>query len=139
MSTQFASGKRALSICDRCGFTYPLRKLKTEVVKTKPTQMLVCPACWTPDQPQLSLGMFPVFDPQALRNPRPDTNRGTDIYWGWNPVGYSNPLGLIGTVNVLEAITQLGTVGVSYNFDSFELREDGGFELREDGGLELRN
>jgi hypothetical protein len=33
---------------------------------------MVCPACWDPDQPQLQLGMYPVDDPQAVRNPRPD-------------------------------------------------------------------
>jgi hypothetical protein len=33
---------------------------------------MVCKACWDPDQPQLQLGMYPVDDPQALRNPRPD-------------------------------------------------------------------
>ena len=50
-----------------------------------------------PDQPQLSLGLYPVDDPQAIRNPRPDTTYfapGNDgaggsrmIQWGWNPVG----------------------------------------------------
>lgn len=44
-----------------------------EVVKTKNINILVCSDCWDPDQPQLQLGMYPVQDPQAVRNPRPDT------------------------------------------------------------------
>ena len=36
--------------------------------------ILVCPTCWEPDQPQLSLGLYPVNDPQAVRNPRPDVS-----------------------------------------------------------------
>ena len=62
-------------------------------------ELLVCPTCWDPDQPQLMLGTFPVDDPQALRNPRPDTSYyepGNNyaggsrvIQWGWAPVGGS--------------------------------------------------
>ena len=35
---------------------------------------MVCPSCWEPDQPQNQLGMYPVDDPQALRNPRTDNS-----------------------------------------------------------------
>ena len=73
MPSKYASGKRAISECDRCGFRYPLKKLREIVIKTKNVNILVCPTCWEPDQPQLQLGMYPVNDPQALRNPRPDT------------------------------------------------------------------
>lgn len=123
---KFASGKWAISQCDRCGFRYKLKELKQLVIKTKNVNILVCPTCWEPDQPQLQLGMYPVYDPQALRNPRPDTTYiegGLDvdgnpsggsriIQWGWAPVGGSrfNDDGL--TPNNLALQITLGTVAV---------------------------
>jgi hypothetical protein len=71
---KFASGKRAIAECDRCGFRYKLKELKKLVIKTKNINLLVCPTCWEPDQPQLQLGMYPVYDPQALENPRRDNS-----------------------------------------------------------------
>jgi len=139
---RFASGKYAISQCDRCGFRYKLKQLRRLVIKTKNVNILVCPSCWEPDQPQLQLGMYPVDDPQAIRNPRPDTTYyqagltglkeeihgevpsenslayGTPsggsrvIQWGWNPVGLNDPLGLSGLVNVLIAQGTVGTVTV---------------------------
>ena len=73
MGNRFASGKIAIAMCDRCGRQYKLKQLKTEIIKQRKYQLLVCPECWDPDQPQLMLGTFPVDDPQALRNPRRDT------------------------------------------------------------------
>jgi len=127
MPTKFATGKRAIAICDRCGFQYQLKELREITIKTKNVNILVCPECWEPDHPQLQLGMYPVNDPQALRNPRPDTSyfqsglnaNGTpsegsrDIQWGWNPVGLNDPLGLIGLPNNLEATGSVGTVTIS--------------------------
>jgi hypothetical protein len=72
MSNKFASSKRAIAECDICGFRYKLRKLKEKIVKDTPTQIMACPECWNPSHPQLKLGTFPVEDPQAIRNPRPD-------------------------------------------------------------------
>jgi|688.fasta_scaffold428745_2 hypothetical protein len=142
MPNRFASGKWAISQCDRCGFRYKLKQLRRLVIKTKNVNILVCPSCWEPDQPQLQLGMYPVDDPQALRNPRPDTtyfqagltglrietqgevpndnvlDSGTPsggsriIQWGWNPVGLNNPLGLSGLPNTLLGSGQVGTVTV---------------------------
>lgn len=126
MPNRFASGKRAISQCDRCGFRFKLKQLKQLVIKTKNVNILVCPECWEQDHPQLQLGMYPVDDPQALRNPRPDTSylqSGPDsdgfpgegsriIQWGWNPVGLSNPLGLSGLPNTLLAQGEVGTVTV---------------------------
>jgi hypothetical protein len=142
MPNRFASGKYAISQCDRCGFRYKLKQLRRLVIKTKNVNILVCPSCWEPDQPQLQLGMYPVDDPQALRNPRPDTtyfqggltglrietqgevpndnvlDSGTPsggsriIQWGWNPVGLNNPLGLSGLPNTLLAQGDVGTVTV---------------------------
>lgn len=69
---RYASGKKALGICDRCGFQYKLRQLKEEVVAGNLSGLLTCPECWDSDHPQNDLGKYPVHDPQALRNPRPD-------------------------------------------------------------------
>jgi hypothetical protein len=126
MPNNFASGKKAIAECDRCGFRYKLKELKQLVIKTKNVNILVCPTCWEPDQPQLQLGMYPVDDPQALRNPRPDvsyTQSGLNddgnpsggsriIQWGWAPVGGSraNDDGL--TPNNLVLTIELGTVTV---------------------------
>ena len=109
MSNRFASGKNAIAECDRCGFRYKLKELKKLTIKTKQQNIKVCKTCWEQDHPQLQLGMYPVDDPQALREPRPDKSyiqsgytglqltTNTDfgdpgegsrvIQWGWNPVG----------------------------------------------------
>jgi hypothetical protein len=127
MGNRFASGKRAIAECDRCGFRFKLKDLKKLVIKTKLVNIKVCPQCWTPDQPQLQLGMYPVEDPQALREPRKDLSyyqsglnvggypsEGSRIFqWGWNPVGgsrgFDDPL----TPNYLVATTYVGTVTVT--------------------------
>ena len=141
MATQYASGKYAIAECDRCGQRYKLKELKKEIIKTKLYQIKVCPSCWTPDHPQLQLGMYPVEDPQAIRDPRPDTNTwyasgttglqtspttgtGIDqegypgegmltIQWNWNPIGgpSANDDGL--TPNYLSCVSVVGTVTVS--------------------------
>ena len=127
MGNRFASGKNAISECDRCGQSFKLKILKTEIIKTKNYNLLVCPECWDPDHPQLQLGMYPVDDPQALRNPRPDTSYkvsglladgysggGSRIFqWGWNPVGGSSSFDAALTPNNLNLVVQLGTVTVS--------------------------
>jgi hypothetical protein len=141
MPSKYSSGKNAIAQCDRCNFRYPLKQLKRLVIKTKNVNILVCPECWEPDQPQLSLGLYPVNDPQAVRNPRPDSpsyyQSGLDgvqaeagtgvsplktgvpllgsriIQWGYNPVGGSraNDAGL--TPNDLVGIGNVGTVTVT--------------------------
>ena len=140
MGNRFASGKWAIAQCDRCDGRYKLKQLRREIIKTKNYELLVCPECWDPDQPQLQLGMFPVDDPQGLRNPRPDRSYlvsglsglqilnstssdpnaqgtlegGSRIFqWGWAPVGGSraNDAGL--TPNNLNLVVQLGTVTVA--------------------------
>jgi hypothetical protein len=126
MGNRFASGKNAIAECDRCGQRYKLKILRREIIKTKNYDLMVCPECWDPDHPQLQLGMYPVDDPQGLRNPRPDKSyvisgvlsdgylgEGSRIFqWGWNPVGGSraNDDGL--TPNNLALSIQLGTVTV---------------------------
>lgn len=73
MGTKWATGQNAIAECDVCGFQYKLRQLRKLVVKGTVTEIKACPACWVPDQPQLWLGTFPVYDPQAIYDPRPDT------------------------------------------------------------------
>ena len=140
MGNRFSSGKNSIAECDRCGFRFKLTALQKLVVKTKVYDLKVCPQCWDPDQPQLQLGMYPVDDPQGVRDPRPDlsyqvsgrtglqvvlTNSpnvdaqgivggGSRIFeWGWNPVGGSraNDAGL--TPNDLVSVVEVGTVTVS--------------------------
>ena len=127
MGNRFASGKNAISECDRCGQRFKLKVLKTEIIKLKNYNLLVCPECWDPDHPQLQLGMFPVDDPQALRNPRPDrsykvsglladgySGGGSRVFqWGWAPVGGSSSFDAALTPNNLNLVVQLGTVTVS--------------------------
>lgn len=115
MSSKFALGKKAIAECDRCGFQYKLKELKELTIKTKNVNILVCPECWEPDQPQLQLGMYTIEDPQALRNPRPDKNleASRNIQYGFNPVGLNNPLQLSGLQDLLEGSGAVGTVTVT--------------------------
>ena len=101
MGNRFASDRNAISECDRCGFRYKRKELKELIIKTKNVNILVCPECWEPDQPQLLLGMFPVDDPQAIRNPRPDFT-GYPQSRAWIiPVIEVSGTGFIGTVSVV--------------------------------------
>jgi hypothetical protein len=138
--SNFASGKYAIAECDRCGQRYKLTQLKKLTIKTKQVSIKVCPECWEPDQPQLQLGMYPVNDPQAVREPRPDTSYyasgqsgvqtgngnnntvsqsgfpegGSRVYqWGWNPVGGASSFDTVLTPNYLIAVGAVGTVTIS--------------------------
>ena len=141
MPSKYASAKNSIAQCDRCGFRYKLTQLKRLVIKTKNVNILVCPECWEPDQPQLSLGLYPVNDPQAVRNPRPDSpsyyqsglnglqtdeTTGTStsqtgvplmgsriIQWGWQPVGGASYFDAPLTPNDLVGTSVLGDVTIS--------------------------
>ena len=137
MPNKFASGKNAIAQCDRCDFRFKLKDLRTETVKTKPYKIKVCKSCFNPDHPQLQLGLFPVNDPQAVREPRPDLSYevsgtsglqelltdstsilgigypegGSRVFqWSWNPVGGSRNDGL--TPNNLAPEGQVGIVTI---------------------------
>jgi hypothetical protein len=139
MPSNYSSGKFAIAQCDRCNFRFKLSQLKRLVIKTKNVNILVCKDCWEPDQPQLQLGMYPVNDPQAVRDPRPDNSylqsglnglqltettgvnpdstgvplQGSRIIqWGWDPVGLNNPLDLP-IPDFLVATGSVGTVTVT--------------------------
>ena len=140
MPSKYSSGKHSIAECDRCGFRYKLKELRKLTIKTKNVNIKVCNTCWEPDQPQLSLGLYPVNDPQAVREPRPDvsyyqsgytglqltdtpgTSVDSDGYpeggsrvfqWGWQPVGGAsyNDAGL--TPNYLTSKGTVGTVTIS--------------------------
>ena len=119
MAQKFASAKNAIANCDRCGFQYKLKRLKEIFIRAHGTNILVCPTCWEPDQPQNFVGLYPVNDPQAIRNPRPDNSyEQTEnsvgsrvIQWGWYPVGFNDNDGL--TPNDLKATGAIGSVTVS--------------------------
>jgi hypothetical protein len=140
MPNKYSSGKFAIAECDRCGQRYKLKELRKLVVKQQMKNIKVCPECWEPDQPQLSLGMYPVDDPQAVREPRPDVSylasgssglqiNGTNnsspdgvgfpeggsrvFQWGWSPVGGASGFDTVLTLNYLIAIGQTGTVTVT--------------------------
>ena len=139
MGNRFSSGKNSIAQCDRCDFRFKLHQLRREIIKTKNYELLVCRTCWDPDQPQLQLGMYPVDDPQGVRNPRPDRsyvqsgNTGLqivdttattqeavgfpsegsrDFQWGWNPVGGARGVDDGLTPNYLVLTIQIGTVTV---------------------------
>ena len=138
MPNKYSSGKFAIAECDRCGQRYKLKELRKLVVKQQMKNIKVCPECWEPDQPQLSLGMYPVDDPQAVMEPRPDIsytvsgNNGLQVIltnsvnpdangvpqggsrvfqWGWNPVGGARDNGL--TPNDLAPSCLVGSVTVT--------------------------
>ena len=101
----FAKGRKAYGFCDRCGFRYPLNELRKEIVDQRPNGLKVCETCLDIDHPQLQLGKFRIYDPEALQDPRPDISQNTSrgIY-GWNPVG---------DAITMEAHGEVGTVTVS--------------------------
>jgi hypothetical protein len=142
MPNRFASGKYAIAECDRCGQRFKLKELRTQTLKTKPYNVKVCRACWDPDHPQLMLGMYPVNDPQAVREPRPDVSylqsgqsglqdlvtnstallgfgfpeTGSRVFqWGWAPVGGARANDAALTPNALVAKTYVGDVVISTN------------------------
>lgn len=103
----YASGKHAWGISDRSGRRYRLREMKVEWTGAK-----VGPDEFEPKHPQLSPPRT-VPDPQALRNPRPETGLDEQraIQYGFNPVGFNAQPGLSPPDNLV-ATGAVGTVVV---------------------------
>jgi hypothetical protein len=99
----YASGKRALGICDRTGVTYKLSDLVWEVQNGVKTGFRVGKDVVDPDQPQNFLGRVKINDPQALLNPRPDFAPGNGL-WGWNPI-WNNAQYMVGSVGIVIVTT----------------------------------
>lgn len=135
MGNRFSSAKNSIAECDRCGFRYKLKELKKLTIKTKQVSIKVCKTCWEEDHPQLQLGMYPVQDPQAVREPRPDTSYqqagytglqltlntdfgdptgGSRVFqWGWYPVGGASANDARLTPNALAPISVVGSVTIT--------------------------
>lgn len=83
----YAAGKKALAICDRCGFTVKLKDLKYEIRDQSRTGFRVCTNCLDEDHPQLRIGDVDTSENISLFNPRPDTGeQDSTTYFGFNPV-----------------------------------------------------
>lgn len=70
---KYTSGKYAFGICDRCG-----DKVKYKNLNEEWTGLKVCSECLDPKTKQ----EFPtriVADPEAIRNPKPDTDKEANI------------------------------------------------------------
>lgn len=106
MAINYAKGRLAFGFCDQCNQRYDLHDLKPQVVAGRVTNIRNCPYCLDKDQPQYFIGRVPINDPQALRNPRPDTAQTVSReLWGWNPVG--NP--------AVQATGQVGVITLIIN------------------------
>lgn len=99
----YASGKNAWGISDRSGRRYRLREMKTEWTGAK-----VGPDEFEPKHPQL----FPPKaypDPQALRDPRPDSKEAVQAFVGVPLVENPNLTSLTGVGQVGEVSVVAGT------------------------------
>ena len=94
MATRFASAKRAFAFCDRCGQRCNLRVMTYTYILGKRQNVKVCKECQDEnngDHPQYWVGIIGgqkvANDPQALREPRPDTNRNDSCSdFAYNPI-----------------------------------------------------
>jgi len=109
MPNKFASGKYAIAHCDRCGFRTKLKELRPLTIKTKRVNIRVCNDCWESDHPQLQLGLYPVNDPQAVRDPRPDTSYAESRSISYQVLvgaGVGTEIGNLGLVPELFVVTE---------------------------------
>lgn len=75
---KFATGQYALALCDRCGQQYDYIELRQEW-----NGLRVCPECFEEKHPQLEPNSVP-YEPEALRDPRPDRKEPLEIFVGQN-------------------------------------------------------
>ena len=112
--SKFAAGKYALGVSDRSGFVYKLNDMRLEW-----TGALVGPDEWEKKQPQLDPRKH-ITDPQALKNPRPNTPMVLSIYVAvplpedpnLRPVTGFGQVGQV-TVNTVEAGVTVNLTGVA--------------------------
>lgn len=95
----FASGKKALAICDICGLRTKYNRLKYVYVDGRRTTK-ACPGCWDTDHPQLQAGKLRIVDAVALRDPRSDTPERAESRSLIHPAGSVVATGFIGTVTI---------------------------------------
>ena len=108
---KFANGKYAFGFCDRTGFRYKLKDLVPQVRAGRMTGLMVGKDMLDEAQPQNFLGRLGDYaDPQALRDPRPDTSQDTSRrLFAFDPVGNGNA----DTAGNLVARGKVGTVTVT--------------------------
>tara|TARA_Y100001937_G_scaffold31958_2_gene45729 strand:+ start:855 stop:1676 length:822 start_codon:yes stop_codon:yes gene_type:complete len=117
--SKYASGKYAYGISDRSGFRYRLRDMRQEW-----NGLLVGKDEFEEKHPQL----FPIRvrpDGQALRKARPEITLDQEriIQYGFNPVGFSDPLNLF-DINNLVANGLVGSVTIGGDATSIDTETD---------------
>ena len=90
---RYASGSKAYGISDRSGRRYRLQSMRKEW-----NGLVVGPDEYEEKHPQLTPPRH-VTDPQAIRDPRPDSH--VDTYFGFKPVGGLN----LEATGVIEKVT----------------------------------
>lgn len=117
---KYATGRKALAICDRCGWEYPYAELRPEW-----NALRVCPTCWDPKHPQLTPRV--ITESIALRDPRSESSDnptkvrvlGLVLYSRFTtgaPVAYTASASsgsVYGTGNIGSVPVALATTGVS--------------------------
>jgi len=98
---RYATGKRSLAICDRCGQRYRYPKLRKEW-----TGLKTCPDCFEPKHPQLEPSSVP-YEPQVLHEPRPDVKEVLSVTITF-PVVNGDTFSLEPSLPIL--LTSVGTV-----------------------------
>ena len=80
----YATGKYALGICDRCGFSFKLNSLRFQQVDGRMTTLKVCRSCLDIDNEQWQVRLLDLTDNESLRDPRPDEIiiPGPALQWG---------------------------------------------------------
>ena len=73
VSPKFAAGRYSWGNCDICGIRTRYLDLRMTYVMGHRRGIKACHTCWDPDHPQNFLPKFVQNDPQAIRDPRPDT------------------------------------------------------------------
>ena len=98
---KFATGQYALALCDRCGQQYDYIELRQEW-----NGLRVCPECFEEKHPQLEPHPVP-FEPEALRDPRPDRKEPVEILVGQNtfPLFTNTSIQGISSVGKVEVTT----------------------------------
>ena len=98
---KFATGQYALALCDRCGQQYDYIELRQEW-----NGLRVCPECFEEKHPQLEPNSVP-YEPEALRDPRPDRKEPLNIFVGQNtfPLFTSISIQAISSIGETVALT----------------------------------
>src|SRR5262245_11072797 len=100
VAAKFAGGKYALRICDICGVRVRYDEVREMTIRGKRTHLLACLLCYDPEHPQNFLPEALVFDPEALRDARPEDYTASRILKHWRPTDSFPILTALGTIQV---------------------------------------